>query len=89
MPPLTPCQAIAAAGGRFALSDDSHGPHAVGLNYGRLHEYAQRAGVGALAVLAESETPNAAGRFVCARAVPGRWWEHPFWRNAAQQQKHT
>ncbi|EIW74067.1 histidinol-phosphatase [Coniophora puteana RWD-64-598 SS2] len=32
-------------GGRFALSDDSHKPEAVGLNYARLHDYLQAAGV--------------------------------------------
>ena len=82
-------QLIRAAGGRFALSDDSHGPHAVGLNYGRLFEYARRVGVDSLSVLAESESPNAAGRCVGARAVPGRWWEHPFWSNLAALQKQT
>ncbi|KAG6828700.1 hypothetical protein H0H87_001113, partial [Tephrocybe sp. NHM501043] len=30
--------------GRFALSDDSHGPHAVGLNYRRLPEYLKSTG---------------------------------------------
>ena len=37
-----------------------------------------------LYVLQEADTPNAAGRHVCVRAVPGVWWEHPFWTNLAQ-----
>ncbi|KIP01730.1 hypothetical protein PHLGIDRAFT_20624, partial [Phlebiopsis gigantea 11061_1 CR5-6] len=70
---------IQAAGGRFALSDDSHGPHAVGLNYSRLFEYARRVGITELYVLEERDVPNSAGRHVGARAVSGSWWEHPFW----------
>lgn len=80
-------QLIQAAGGHFALSDDSHGPHAVGLNYGRLLEYARRVKIGELYALEESDTPNAAGRHVRARAVPGCWWEHPFWTNVGSQAK--
>ena len=70
---------------RFALSDDSHGPHAVGLNYGRLFEYARRVGITELYVLEESGVPNSAGRHVGARAVSGSWWEHPFWTQRASQ----
>ncbi|KAK1230310.1 hypothetical protein PQX77_006603 [Marasmius sp. AFHP31] len=34
-----PGEIIVAEGGRFALSDDSHGPHAVGLNHDRMADY--------------------------------------------------
>ncbi|KAI0643956.1 histidinol phosphate phosphatase H [Trametes meyenii] len=73
---------ILQAGGRFALSDDSHGPHAVGLNYHRIPEYARRVGIRELWVLERSDTTNAAGRAVTARRVSGRWQEHPFWSEA-------
>ncbi|EPT00907.1 hypothetical protein FOMPIDRAFT_1162212 [Fomitopsis schrenkii] len=66
-------------GGRFALSDDSHGPHAVGLNYDRMAEYVQRLGVEELWVLERSQSANVGGRFVQSRRVE-RWWEHPFWK---------
>ncbi|EIN04080.1 histidinol phosphate phosphatase H [Punctularia strigosozonata HHB-11173 SS5] len=38
-------EVILRHGGRFCLSDDSHGPHAVGLNYHRIPAYLARAGV--------------------------------------------
>ncbi|KAF9530503.1 Polymerase/histidinol phosphatase-like protein [Crepidotus variabilis] len=56
--------AIHEAGGRFALSDDSHGPEQVGLNFHRLPAYFQAVGITELWYLAESETPNDAGRNV-------------------------
>ncbi|KAG6853244.1 hypothetical protein C0991_005746 [Blastosporella zonata] len=66
--------------GRFALSDDSHGPHAVALNYHRLPEYLKSAGVTELWYLQRSETVNAAGRRVQPVRLEGLWEEHPFWR---------
>ncbi|KAJ6597782.1 Polymerase/histidinol phosphatase-like protein [Mycena vulgaris] len=66
-------------GGRLALSDDSHGPHAVGLNYGRLPEYLQRVGVTELWFLEHSETPNAAGRNVRTTKMDRQWATHQFW----------
>ncbi|CCM00360.1 uncharacterized protein FIBRA_02390 [Fibroporia radiculosa] len=51
---------ILESGGRFALSDDSHGPHAVGLNYNKLFEYARKIGVEELWYLKRSEIPNTA-----------------------------
>lgn len=70
---------IRQCGGRFSLSDDSHGPHAVGLNYGRLRNYLRRVGVHELWVLERTGVPNPAGRPVKAVRVEGRWWEHVFW----------
>jgi histidinol-phosphatase (PHP family) len=72
-------QLILSHGGRFALSDDSHGPHAVGLNYTRAAEYLLRVGVSELWFLHPSEVPNASGRHVCAIKAEGKWWEHAFW----------
>ncbi|KAH9840211.1 polymerase/histidinol phosphatase-like protein [Rhodofomes roseus] len=73
-------QLILKHGGRFALSDDSHGPHAVGLNYDRMARYVQRLGLDELWVLERSESANVGGRFVQPRKVDGKWWEHPFWK---------
>ncbi|THH15537.1 hypothetical protein EW146_g4952 [Bondarzewia mesenterica] len=72
---------ILQRGGRFVLSDDSHGPHAVGLNYVRMAAYLQRVGVNELYVLERTETPNAEGRFVRPVRVKGHWWEHAFWKD--------
>ncbi|KAJ6562334.1 Polymerase/histidinol phosphatase-like protein [Mycena capillaripes] len=72
-------QIILKHDGRLALSDDSHGPHAVGLNYGRLPEYLQRAGVTELWFLEHSDTPNASGRNVRATKMDRPWVAHPFW----------
>ncbi|KAI0046325.1 histidinol phosphate phosphatase H [Auriscalpium vulgare] len=66
-------------GGRFALSDDSHGPHAVGLNYGRLRDYLLRAGVRELWALERSKVPNPGGRYMEPVRVEGDWWDHAFW----------
>lgn len=67
--------------GRVALSDDSHGPHAVGLNYDRLAEYLRRVGLGELWFLKHSAKPNAVGRHVYSIRVDGNWWDHPFWHS--------
>ncbi|KAJ7118024.1 Polymerase/histidinol phosphatase-like protein [Mycena crocata] len=65
--------------GRLTLSDDSHGLHAVGLNYGRVPEYLQRAGVADMWYLDYSETPNPGGRNMGATKMDQHWDRHPFW----------
>ncbi|KAJ7611301.1 histidinol-phosphatase [Roridomyces roridus] len=72
-------QMILKNGGRLTLSDDSHGPHAVGLNYASIPEYLCRNGVSELWFLEQSEVPNAAGRHVRAQKLDRGWEEHPFW----------
>ncbi len=64
------------------MSDDSHGPHAVGLNYDLTKEYLLSAGVKDLWYLEESEVPNAGGRKTRPVKLPGEWWSHPFWNKA-------
>ena len=75
-------QIIQRNNGRFTLSDDSHGPHAVGLNYHRLPEYLQAMAISELWFLQGSKVRNVAGRTVQAAAakVSGEWLEHEFWR---------
>ncbi|TFK31638.1 Polymerase/histidinol phosphatase-like protein [Crucibulum laeve] len=67
-------------GGHFALSDDSHGPHAVGLNYHRVVGYLQSVGVSEIWYLKPSSSSNAAGRTMAPVKLDGDWWNHPFWR---------
>ncbi|KAG6876070.1 hypothetical protein C0993_005738 [Termitomyces sp. T159_Od127] len=67
-------------GGRFALSDDSHGPHAVGLNYHRLPGYLKEVGITELWYLQSSAVANAGGRNVQAVKAQDNWQEHNFWR---------
>ena len=74
-------QIIQRHNGRFTLSDDSHGPHAVGLNYHRLPEYLQAVAISELWFLQRSNTTNVAGRTIQAAAakVNGEWLDHKFW----------
>lgn len=72
-------QLVLRRGGRFVLSDDSHGPHAVGLNYDRLADYLRRMGIEELWFLQYSATPNPLGRPVSAFRVEGDWWKDSFW----------
>ncbi|KAF7323797.1 Histidinol-phosphatase [Mycena kentingensis (nom. inval.)] len=53
---------ILANNGRVTLSDDSHGPHAVGLNYARVPPYLVRMGVTELWKLESVGPANALGR---------------------------
>ncbi|KAI0752961.1 histidinol phosphate phosphatase H [Daedaleopsis nitida] len=76
---------VKSAGGRFALSDDSHGPHAVGLNYHRLLDYARRMKISELWTLERTEQPNAGGRKITSRRVDGFWWEDEFWQRRKPQ----
>jgi histidinol-phosphatase (PHP family) len=66
-------------GGRFALSDDSHGPDAVGLNYDKMREYILKQGVVDMYYLRRTAIPNHRGRLVEAVKVEGNWASHPFW----------
>ncbi|CAE6448457.1 unnamed protein product [Rhizoctonia solani] len=53
---------IQALGGTFVLSDDSHGPAAVGLNYGKLEAYIEQANITKVAHLERAANLNHAGR---------------------------
>jgi histidinol-phosphatase (PHP family) len=76
-------QLVLKHGGCFALSDDSHGPHAVGLNYGRLPDYLQRASVSELWYLEKTNTQNAAGRPVQPVRLAGKWSDSTFWHHGS------
>ena len=70
---------IVLCGGRFALSDDSHGPHSVGQNYGKSRDYLLDIGVREIWALERTEVPNTGGRYARAVRVGGNWWDHAFW----------
>lgn len=65
--------------GRVALSDDSHGPHAVGLNYDRLADYLRTSHVEEIWYLQPSSNATLSGRPTCPNKVDGNWWEDSFW----------
>jgi histidinol-phosphatase (PHP family) len=79
---------ILSLGGRFALSDDSHGPPFVALNYSRLRTYAKDVlkleEIWHLEKI-DGEERNAGGRKTRAvkwsdQSGNGRgWWEDEFW----------
>ncbi|CUA70951.1 histidinol-phosphatase (PHP family) [Rhizoctonia solani] len=57
-------QLIMSLNGVFVLSDDSHGPAVVGLNYDKLDAYINEMGITGVAQLEKGESPNCAGRFL-------------------------
>ncbi|KAK4054398.1 hypothetical protein OIV83_000892 [Microbotryomycetes sp. JL201] len=67
---------ILKLGGRLTLSDDSHGPDAVGLNYDRAYEYLRNRGVKELWYLAEANSKDGQGRSrgVVSCRVQGEPW---------------
>ncbi|KAL0954891.1 hypothetical protein HGRIS_003824 [Hohenbuehelia grisea] len=67
-------------GGRFTISDDSHGPHAVGLNYHRLAQYMHDTGIRKLWYLQGVTSANGAGRMVAAVEADSEWSSHPYWQ---------
>ena len=71
-------QYILANKGRITLSDDSHGPQAVGLNYTKMKKYLRANGVKDVWRLRSSSSPNVAGRYVEAVLVDNVF-DNPFW----------
>lgn len=78
-PSRTHKKLIISKGGRLVLSDDSHGPRAVGLNYDRKYAYLVKMGVEEVWYLERCEEVNAGGRQVRARKVEADWREDAFW----------
>ncbi|EJU01619.1 histidinol phosphate phosphatase H [Dacryopinax primogenitus] len=68
---------IIQSGGRLCLSDDSHGPQAVGLNYHRLPGYLEAAGVKELWYL--KRVTNSDTSKVEACRYENDWALDPFW----------
>ncbi|KAF8523643.1 histidinol phosphate phosphatase H [Gautieria morchelliformis] len=72
-------QCIIKFGGRFTLSDDSHGPHAVGLNYHRLRDYVQRVGLKELWCLGHGERSEVSGRCLVPIVATVDWSNTASW----------
>jgi len=72
--------------GRFALSDDSHGPKFVGLNYDRIPSYLLSTGVTELWYLRYSELSNSSGRNIQAVKFDGDWLAHDFWKKRLENE---
>jgi histidinol-phosphatase (PHP family) len=67
---------IVKYGGKLGLSDDSHGKHAVGLNYDRLADYLVTSGITEIYHLGREEAGVGKLRPVL---VEGDWRGDPFW----------
>ncbi|KAG2131033.1 Polymerase/histidinol phosphatase-like protein [Suillus clintonianus] len=65
--------------GRFALSDDSHGPQTVGQYYLDVADYLVHVGITELWCLGHSSEPNHNGRYISPRRTEGDWRLHAFW----------
>jgi len=73
-------QMIVKHGGKLCLSDDSHGKHAVGLNYDRLADYLRTSGITEIYHLVRCELGGGiGGRKTRAVLVEGDWRTDPFW----------
>ncbi|KAK4989396.1 hypothetical protein LTR50_003272 [Elasticomyces elasticus] len=80
-PQISICKTFLHMGGRFTLSDDSHGVEQVGLNYHRVLEAVRRAGISEIYVLTHEEK-TVDCRFPGISAVPMSIEElerHRFW----------
>ena len=72
-------------GGRFTLSDDSHGIEQVGTNYAKALEFIERTRIENLVFL-ERNSESSGGRLdeTTAVAVPlAELQQHQYWRKAA------
>lgn len=80
-PCLTGRQAFLAKGGWFALSDDSHGVDQVGLNYTRVLDFVDTAGIYSLTYLQRGEkTTDERFPGISTSAVPlAQLRKHAFW----------
>ncbi|KAF2480672.1 polymerase/histidinol phosphatase-like protein [Neohortaea acidophila] len=85
-PQVEVCQEFKALGGRFTLSDDSHGVPHVGLNYDKVLDCVKRAGIADVCHLApvsdtvkphDSRFPNVGWQTVSVADLE----KHPFWAN--------
>ena len=72
---------IVKHGGKLGLSDDSHGKHAVGLNYGRLADYLKMSGITEIYHLKRwgREEGGVGARRLHLALVEGDWARDPFW----------
>ncbi|TDL20698.1 histidinol-phosphatase [Rickenella mellea] len=72
-------QIISELGGRFTISDDSHGPQAVGHNYEKLYKYMRELELPELWYLSEGSISNKTGRKLVPVREHGEWKANRFW----------
>ena len=74
---------ITSKSGRLCLSDDSHGPKAVGLNYLRMKDYLAESGIKEIWFLADRLEGQAATGKAQAKRYEGDWATDVFWGKLA------
>ncbi|KAI6041585.1 Polymerase/histidinol phosphatase-like protein [Pisolithus marmoratus] len=82
---------IHALGGRFTLSDDSHGPQGVGQKYPEMRDYLRGLRVSELWFLscpADGDVGYNFERGLTATRVSGEWWNDRFWKCESQTVQH-
>jgi len=72
---------IVKHGGRFGLSDDSHGKQAVGVDYDRLADYLEMSGITEIYHLAKRGRDEGGVGARTVQPVPAEvgWRSGPFW----------
>ncbi|KAI5995731.1 Polymerase/histidinol phosphatase-like protein [Pisolithus marmoratus] len=78
---------IHALGGRFTLSDDSHGPQGVGQKYPEMRDYLRGLRVSELWFLSRPTDGYVGYNFergLTATRVSGEWWDDRFWKCESQ-----
>lgn len=76
-------QLIIAKSGRLCLSDDSHGPKAVGLNYLRMRDYLLDSGVEEIWYLTDRKEGQVGLGKTRAKRYEGDWASDEFWNKVA------
>lgn len=82
---------IHALGGRFTLSDDSHGPQGVGEKYPEMRDYLRGLRVSEIWFLsrpADGYVDHVFERGLAATCVGGEWWGDRFWECQSQTVQH-
>lgn len=73
-------------GGRFTLSDDSHGVDQVGTNYGKALDFMDKVGIKELCYFEKTQMQTGAGRLdetVIRTVSVSELREHGFWKPVA------
>ncbi|BFZ62891.1 hypothetical protein YB2330_004001 [Saitoella coloradoensis] len=77
------CELMMRKGVKFCLSDDSHGPHHVGLNYWRTMEYVRELGLEKICYLGKDGEGEVEVREMAVEEV----WQDPFWALNAKEKR--
>ncbi|KAI8871396.1 histidinol-phosphatase [Ramicandelaber brevisporus] len=63
---------IQRQGGKFTISDDSHGPNDLGMHYDKLHKYLEDMGIDTVHILERLETGQSTGANTATGVMPKR-----------------